>query len=50
MKRYAKAWTVQDFAASAGQTVGGLKVTLHRLRNALLACIRKELGNQEAEA
>ncbi|MEO6739365.1 MAG: sigma-70 family RNA polymerase sigma factor [Chthoniobacteraceae bacterium] len=49
MHRYAKAGTLQDFAAIAGQTVGGLKVTLHRLRNALLACIQKQLGNQEAE-
>jgi RNA polymerase sigma-70 factor (ECF subfamily) len=50
MHRYSKAGTLQEFAAIAGQTVGGLKVTLHRLRNALLSCIQKQVGNQEVES
>jgi RNA polymerase sigma-70 factor, ECF subfamily len=31
------------FAEACGRSVGGLKVTLHRLRNALLVCIEKKL-------
>ena len=36
-----------DFAEKTGHSVGGLKVTLHRLRNALLGCIQRQLGTQE---
>jgi RNA polymerase sigma-70 factor, ECF subfamily len=50
MHRYAKAGTLSEFAETAGRSVGGLKVTLHRLRNALLGCIEKQLGTPEAEA
>ncbi|MEO8352595.1 MAG: sigma-70 family RNA polymerase sigma factor [Chthoniobacteraceae bacterium] len=49
LHRYSKAGTLQEFAAAAGRTVGGLKVTLHRLRSALLACMGKQLGTLEAE-
>lgn len=42
MHRYAKAGTLSDFAAQAGRSVGGLKVTLHRLRNALLECMQRQ--------
>jgi hypothetical protein len=31
-----------------GRSVGGLKVTLHRLRNSLLTCIEKQLTTTEA--
>lgn len=45
MHRYdADAGTLEDFAARAGRSVGGLKVTLHRLRNTLLRCIEKQLS------
>ena len=50
MHRYAKAGTLQDYAAQAGRSVGGLKVTLHRLRTALLACIQQQLSSPEANA
>lgn len=51
LHRYtATAGTLNDFAERAGRSVGGLKVTLHRLRNALLGCIEKQLGATEARS
>lgn len=50
LHRYSKAGSLQEYAEKAGRSVGGLKVTLHRLRNTLLACIRRQLTSQEAEA
>lgn len=50
MHRYSRAGTLQDYSERSGQSVGGLKVTLHRLRNALLACILKQINTAEAEA
>ncbi len=47
MHRYAKGGTLSDFAAQAGRSVGGLKVTLHRLRNALLECMQRQLKTGE---
>ena len=48
LHRYtASAGTLDDFAERAGRSVGGLKVTLHRLRNALLGCIEKQLETGE---
>ena len=45
LHRYtAAAGTLDDFAQRMGRSVGGLKVTLHRLRNALLGCIEKQLA------
>ena len=50
LHRYtATAGTLDDFAQRMGRSVGGLKVTLHRLRNALLACIERKLATTEAE-
>jgi len=50
LHRYtATAGTLEDFAEKMGRSVGGLKVTLHRLRNALLGCIEKQLAATEAE-
>lgn len=40
---------LDEFAERVGRSVGGLKVTLHRLRNALLGCIEKQLGTTEAK-
>jgi RNA polymerase sigma-70 factor (ECF subfamily) len=51
LHRYtATAGTLDDFAQRKGRSVGGLKVTLHRLRNALLGCIEKQLAITEAES
>ena len=51
LHRYtATAGTLDDFAQRMGRSVGGLKVTLHRLRNALLGCIEKQLAITEAES
>ncbi len=51
MHRYtATAGSLDDFAQSIGRSVGGLKVTLHRLRNGLLSCIEKQLATTEAES
>ena len=47
MHRYAKSGTLNEFAAQAGRSVGGLKVTLHRLRNALLECMQRQSRAQE---
>lgn len=48
LHRYTRdAGSLQDYAAATGRSVGGLKVTLHRLRNALLGCIEKQLGTRE---
>lgn len=48
LHRYSTTGTLQDYSEKTGQSVGGLKVTLHRLRNALLECIQKKLGQPEA--
>lgn len=47
MHRYAKTGTLSEFAARAGRSVGGLKVTLHRLRNALLECMQRQSNARE---
>ncbi len=46
LHRYATAGTLQDYATRNGRSVGGLKVTLFRLRSALLLCINKGLSEQ----
>ncbi len=51
LHRYtATAGTLDNFAQRTGRSVGGLKVTLHRLRNALLGCIEKQLAATEAQS
>ena len=47
MHRYAKAGTLSDFAGQVGRSVGGLKVTLHRLRTALLECMQRQASASE---
>lgn len=47
LHRYSSGVTLSTYAEKVGRSVGGLKVTLHRLRNALLACIQRELSGQE---
>ncbi len=41
--RYFSSESLQDYADQVGRSVGGLKVTLHRLRNQLQTCIEKQL-------
>lgn len=43
LHRYATQSTLAEFAERVGRSVGGLKVTLHRLRNKLLDCILRKL-------
>jgi RNA polymerase sigma-70 factor (ECF subfamily) len=43
MLRYGSRETLADFASRAGRSVGGLKVTLHRLRTSLAECIERQL-------
>jgi RNA polymerase sigma-70 factor (ECF subfamily) len=50
MHRYATAETLFDYAQKSGRSTGGLKVTLHRLRNALLSCIGKHVGPEPLES
>lgn len=48
LHRYGQAETLASFAESAGRSLGGVKVTLHRLRSALLICIERRLRAGEA--
>ncbi len=48
LHRYARLGTLTEYAATAGRSVNGLKVTLHRLRSALLNCIERRLQCGEA--
>lgn len=52
LHRYSSSGTLADYAEKNGRSVGGLKVTLHRLRNALSKCIEGQLrtGQEGAEA
>lgn len=47
MHRYASSGTLLEFADQSGRSSGGLKVTLHRLRNALSECINRHRGLNE---
>jgi len=48
MHRYSSRGTLAEFAEVVGRSLGGLRVTLHRLRSALLACMKRRLGTEEA--
>lgn len=48
LHRYATSQTLSQYAELVGRSVGGLKVTLHRLRNKLLDCIHRKLRVPEA--
>lgn len=43
MRRYATQQSLAEFASQLGRSVGGVKVTLHRLRTALAECIERRL-------
>ncbi len=47
MQRYSNRGTLADYAASVGRTAGSLKVSLHRLRSALLECMQRRLNAAE---
>ncbi|MCB1231918.1 MAG: sigma-70 family RNA polymerase sigma factor [Verrucomicrobiae bacterium] len=49
-RRYFSAKTLKDFADETGRSHGGLKVTLHRLRNVLKRCIETQLTPREEVA
>ncbi|MEZ6056742.1 MAG: sigma-70 family RNA polymerase sigma factor [Planctomycetaceae bacterium] len=48
LHRYSSGGTLAEFAETVGRSVGGLKVTLHRLRSALLGCVERRLSVEEA--
>lgn len=48
LHRYSNRGTLAVFADEVGRSLGGLKVTLHRLRSALLLCMERRLGTGEA--
>jgi len=48
--RYDDGSPLRDFAARTGRSVGGLKVTLHRLRSALRDCVERQIGSEGAGA
>ncbi len=50
LHRYAQTGTLSDFSQQTGRSVGGLKVTLFRLRSTLLRCMHQELANGEVTA
>ena len=46
--RYFQKGTLKEYAEEVGRSVGGLKVTLHRIRNTLLLCLEKRMMREEA--
>lgn len=45
--RYEQAETLEASAARLGRSVGGLRVSLHRLRKSLKACVEQRLGSDQ---
>jgi len=45
--RYFDGTPLKEYAETIGRSPGGLKVTLHRLRNALRICIEKKLPSEK---
>ena len=50
LHRYNSSATLKDYSARSGRSVGGLKVTLHRLRSVLLNCISNRVATEEGRA
>ncbi|MEM1440747.1 MAG: sigma-70 family RNA polymerase sigma factor [Verrucomicrobiota bacterium] len=44
--RYFEDTSLKDYASSVGRSVGGLKVTLHRLRSGLAQCVLGRLATE----
>ena len=42
--RYFKRTPLKEYSIEIGRSIGGLKVTLHRLRNRLQICIEKRIA------
>ncbi|MCA9059074.1 MAG: sigma-70 family RNA polymerase sigma factor [Planctomycetaceae bacterium] len=47
LQRYSSRRPLIQFAEAVGRSPGGLKVTLHRLRSALLICMQRRLGTEK---
>ncbi|GAB5559683.1 MAG: sigma-70 family RNA polymerase sigma factor [Synoicihabitans sp.] len=47
LHRYNSSGSLRDYSERTGRSVGGLKVTLHRLRSSLLDCISNRLKTEE---
>lgn len=47
LHRYSNRGTLAEFAEKIGRSLGGLKVTLHRLRSTLLTCMQRRLATGE---
>lgn len=47
--RYEQAESLESFAKRSGRSAGGLRVSLHRLRQSLRACIEKKLLSEQNE-
>lgn len=45
--RYYERTPLKEYAREVGRSAAGLKVTLHRLRNALAECIQRQLPGKE---
>ena len=50
LNRYFKRTPLQEYAEKVGRSVGGLKVTLHRIRSGLQGCIESKLKTGEAKS
>ncbi|MEM1294156.1 MAG: sigma-70 family RNA polymerase sigma factor [Verrucomicrobiota bacterium] len=48
--RYFRETSLQEYADKVGRSVGGLKVSLHRVRNRLQTCIEQKLQFKDARA
>jgi len=48
--RYFESTSLRDYAAKIGRSAGGVKVSLHRLRNILAQCIEKQSQESEVKA
>lgn len=48
--RYFEDTPLKEYAASVGRSVGGLKVTLHRLRAGLAQCVRGQLAVERSSS
>ncbi len=50
LHRYYERLPLQAYAVKTGRSVGGIKVTLHRIRNVLQGCIEANLRAREVDA
>lgn len=50
LHRYSSQETLAKFSEKTGRSLGGLKVTLHRLRSALLSCMQRRVSMGEVQS